>query len=76
MARLLHVFAVVLVLFQGNLGHFQLNYPASRGFDESLEPTAACGTFDTAGNRTQFPLQNGLWRPARGILRTLTASIY
>ncbi|KAI9315400.1 hypothetical protein BX666DRAFT_1811953, partial [Dichotomocladium elegans] len=39
--------------------HFQLNYPASRGFNEDIEATAPCGGFNTPSSRTQFPLQNG-----------------
>ncbi|ORX61549.1 hypothetical protein DM01DRAFT_244660, partial [Hesseltinella vesiculosa] len=41
------------------MGHYQLTYPAARGFSETTEPTGPCGGFNTAGNRSQFPLQNG-----------------
>jgi hypothetical protein len=50
----------VLVSAQAVMAHYQLVYPASRGFSESTEPTAPCGGFDTVQSpRSQFPLKNG-----------------
>lgn len=51
---------VLFVAFlQSVLCHFTLDYPATRGFNEDTEATAPCGSFDTVGNRTEFPLSNG-----------------
>jgi hypothetical protein len=48
-----------LISAQAVLAHFQLTYPASRGFDETKEPTAPCGGFDTIQSpRTMVPLKN------------------
>lgn len=39
--------------------HFTLIYPSSRGFDETKEPTAPCGGFDTpSAQRVQMPLKS------------------
>jgi len=40
--------------------HFNLNYPAARGFDEDKLGTFPCGSFDTpSSNRTLWPLSGG-----------------
>ena len=40
--------------------HFNLNYPAARGFDEDKLGTFPCGSFDTpSSNRTLWPLTGG-----------------
>ncbi|KAF9584732.1 hypothetical protein BGW38_005381 [Lunasporangiospora selenospora] len=40
--------------------HFELTYPATRGFDEDKEPTGPCGGFNTpSASRSEFPIQNG-----------------
>ncbi|CAO3657088.1 unnamed protein product [Mucor hiemalis] len=50
---------VALISAQTVLAHFQLLYPASRGFDETKEPTVPCGGFDTVqSKRTLVPLKN------------------
>lgn len=49
---------VALISSQAVLAHFQLTYPASRGFDETKEATAPCGGFDTLQTRTLVPLKN------------------
>lgn len=49
---------VALISSQTVLAHFSLTYPASRGFDETKEPTAPCGGFDSVAARTQVPLKN------------------
>lgn len=42
------------------LAHFELKYPATRGFDEDKEPTFPCGGFDTVSSqRTDFPISGG-----------------
>ncbi|KAF7722094.1 hypothetical protein EC973_003709 [Apophysomyces ossiformis] len=50
--------ATLLLLVSVVSAHFQLTYPASRGFNEDQEPTAPCGGFNTPQARTQFPLKN------------------
>lgn len=50
---------VALVSLQTVLAHYTVTYPSSRGFDETKEPTAPCGGFDTVGTRTPFPLKGG-----------------
>ncbi|OZJ04698.1 hypothetical protein BZG36_02534 [Bifiguratus adelaidae] len=40
--------------------HYQLTYPASRGFIDTSEPTAPCGGFNNVNTtRFSFPLHNG-----------------
>jgi hypothetical protein len=40
--------------------HFNLNYPAARGFDEDKLVQFPCGSFDTpASNRTVWPISGG-----------------
>jgi len=40
--------------------HFQLDYPAARGFDEDILGTFPCGGQDTvSSNRTTWPISNG-----------------
>ncbi|RUS16109.1 hypothetical protein BC937DRAFT_91606 [Endogone sp. FLAS-F59071] len=39
--------------------HYQLTYPAARGFVEDQEPTAPCGGFNSLQNRTEFPISGG-----------------
>lgn len=53
----LHYFALVTILFGSMVGaHFQIIYPASRGFDETKEPIAPCGGFDTpSSERLSIP---------------------
>ncbi|KAK4513326.1 Ribosome biogenesis ATPase rix7 [Mucor velutinosus] len=53
------VLVVALVSLQSVLAHYTITYPNSRGFDETKEPTAPCGGFDTVGTRTPFPLKGG-----------------
>lgn len=53
------VLVAALVSIQAVLGHYTVTYPNSRGFDETKEPTAPCGGFDTVGTRTPFPLKGG-----------------
>ncbi|CAG7848051.1 SubName: Full=Uncharacterized protein {ECO:0000313/EMBL:CCA71822.1} [Serendipita indica DSM 11827] len=55
MLTVAHLFAFAALLGYAS-AHFQLTYPASRGFDETKEPTAPCGGFDTVGERVPFPL--------------------
>ncbi|KAF1358886.1 hypothetical protein EJ07DRAFT_156274 [Lizonia empirigonia] len=48
---------VALALAPVALAHFNLKYPASRGFDEDKESTFPCGGFDTVSSqRTDFPI--------------------
>lgn len=53
----LYYFILVTVLFGSTVSaHFQMIYPASRGFDESKEPIAPCGGFDTpSSERLSIP---------------------
>ncbi|KAG0295589.1 hypothetical protein BGZ98_001331 [Dissophora globulifera] len=51
--------ATILLCSSAAMAHFTLDYPASRGFNDDNEPTAPCGGFNTATNRTQFPLTKG-----------------
>jgi hypothetical protein len=52
--------ALLALACQTVLGHYQLTYPPSRGFDESKEVTGPCGGFDSvSANRTDFPLKDG-----------------
>lgn len=37
-------------------GHFRLQYPTSRGFDEDTMPDFPCGGMSQSSNRTQVPL--------------------
>ncbi|TVY82668.1 Uncharacterized protein LSUE1_G002013 [Lachnellula suecica] len=40
--------------------HFNMNYPAARGFDEDKLVQFPCGSFDTpVSNRTVWPISNG-----------------
>jgi hypothetical protein len=53
------VLIIALLSVQAVLAHFSLDYPKTRGFDETKEPTAPCGGFDTvASTRSQVPLSN------------------
>lgn len=58
--RFLAILAVALVTMQSLVSaHFTLTYPSSRGFDETKEPTAPCGGFDTpSAQRVQMPLKS------------------
>ena len=60
MSRLSAATLLIVALISAHtvLAHFQLTYPASRGFDETKEPTAPCGGFDSIGSRVQVPLKN------------------
>ncbi|KAI1308433.1 hypothetical protein EDD11_004284 [Mortierella claussenii] len=49
----------MLLCSSAAMAHYTLDYPASRGFSDDNEPTAPCGGFAAAGNRTQFPLTKG-----------------
>ncbi|KAL9559408.1 hypothetical protein MBANPS3_000423 [Mucor bainieri] len=54
------VLVVALVSLQTALAHYTVTYPSSRGFDETKEPTAPCGGFDSVSSpRTPFPLKGG-----------------
>ncbi|KAI8640279.1 hypothetical protein BD408DRAFT_243762 [Parasitella parasitica] len=57
--RLCIAFIVALISVQSVLAHYTVSYPNSRGFDETKEPTAPCGGFDSVGTRSQFPLNDG-----------------
>ncbi|KAI8073253.1 hypothetical protein BC940DRAFT_290918 [Gongronella butleri] len=60
MFRVFLCFAVLGLLCQSVLGHYQLTYPPARGFSEDTEPTAPCGGFNSvSSSRNQFPLTNG-----------------
>ncbi|KAF8587337.1 hypothetical protein K439DRAFT_1338632 [Ramaria rubella] len=51
--------AIILFAFSvGTNGHFLLNYPQTRGFNEDLE-TNFCGGFPLS-NRSEFPLSGGM----------------
>jgi hypothetical protein len=53
------VLIVALLSVQAVLAHFTLDYPVTRGFDETMEPTAPCGGYNTvASTRSQVPLSN------------------
>lgn len=50
---------VTLLSVQAALAHFTLEYPTTRGFEETKEATAPCGGFDTvASTRSQVPVSN------------------
>ncbi|KAF9563267.1 hypothetical protein EC968_004964 [Mortierella alpina] len=51
--------ATALLCSSAVMAHYTLDYPASRGFSDDKEPEAPCGGFNTAANRTQFPLTKG-----------------
>lgn len=61
MARLslIALLATGLSVLQTASAHFQLVYPPTRGFDHDKEDVSPCGNFNSVGNRTQFPLQDG-----------------
>lgn len=61
MARLslLVLAATTLSALQTASAHFTLTYPPTRGFDHDHEDVAPCGNFNSVGNRTEFPLQDG-----------------
>ncbi|KAI9362333.1 hypothetical protein BD770DRAFT_360164 [Pilaira anomala] len=58
--RLVTLLAITLITMQSMaLAHFTLTYPTSRGFEESKEPLAPCGGFDTpSAQRIQLPLKS------------------
>ncbi|CEP06829.1 hypothetical protein [Parasitella parasitica] len=56
--RLCIAFIVALLSVQSVLAHYTVTYPSSRGFDDTKEPTAPCGGFDSVGTRSQFPLKD------------------
>ncbi|CAO3572445.1 unnamed protein product [Mortierella alpina] len=51
--------ATALLCSSAAMAHFTLDYPTSRGFSDDNEPQAPCGGFNSAANRTQFPLTKG-----------------
>lgn len=52
------VFALSLLPL--TFAHFNLNYPASRGFDDDKEDNFPCGSFnDVASKRTDFAISGG-----------------
>ncbi|KAI8344932.1 hypothetical protein BD560DRAFT_411704 [Blakeslea trispora] len=58
MNRILLNLAVALIALECYLvsAHFTLTYPSSRGFDESKEATAPCGSFDSVSStRVKLP---------------------
>ncbi|ORY95937.1 hypothetical protein BCR43DRAFT_407835, partial [Syncephalastrum racemosum] len=60
MPKLFALATAFVAALSGVSAHYQLTYPAPRGFKESTEPTAPCGGFDSVSQqRTQFPLKNG-----------------
>ncbi|KAI8370330.1 uncharacterized protein BYT42DRAFT_581852 [Radiomyces spectabilis] len=62
MARITALCLSMMALFsmlKGADAHFQLTYPQTRGMDHAKEPTAPCGSFDSVGPRTEFPLSGG-----------------
>ncbi|KAF3008814.1 Nascent polypeptide-associated complex subunit beta [Curvularia kusanoi] len=66
---------VALALAPVALAHFNLNYPASRGFDEDKEPTGPCGGFDTVSSqRTDFPINGAPIQLKLGHLQTNIAA--
>ncbi|KAF1796023.1 hypothetical protein V8B55DRAFT_1371392 [Mucor lusitanicus] len=60
MSQRLCIAVLVAALVQTVLAHYTVTYPSSRGFDETKEPTAPCGGFDSVSTtRTPFPLKGG-----------------
>lgn len=51
---------VSLALLPLAFAHFNLDFPASRGFDDDKEGEFACGSFnDVSSTRTDFPISGG-----------------
>ncbi|EJD55507.1 hypothetical protein AURDEDRAFT_109811 [Auricularia subglabra TFB-10046 SS5] len=51
----------VLAIASSAAAHFELKYPAGRGFVADKEPEPICGGFpDVSANRTEFPLKDGV----------------
>ncbi|RUS27429.1 hypothetical protein BC938DRAFT_483263 [Jimgerdemannia flammicorona] len=59
MQRAILLFVLLALLASSVSAHFILTYPVSRGFDDDMEPTSPCGSFNTLQNRTLFPISSG-----------------